>query len=74
MDLGDFLRYVLGMLGAPSEAHRQEYLDAINAAYPPPEPPAPPEPEPGTPEAEQAAQLAAAKARVAELEAQLAGD
>lgn len=70
-DLGDFLRHVLDATGAPSQVHREEFLDAINTAYPPPQPPAPPEPEPGTPEAQQAAELAAAQARVAELEAQL---
>lgn len=60
-DLGDFLRHVLDRVGAPGEAHRQEFLDAINAEFPPP---ASPEPEPGTD--------AAAQARIAELEADLA--
>lgn len=69
MDVGDVLRhYVTFDMSNIGTENRAEALDAVNAAYPPPEPPAP---DPAADPA--AAELAAARARVAELEAQLAG-
>lgn len=67
-DLGDVLRHVVGNLSPLSDVNREEFLDAVNAVYPPPEPPAP---DPA--DVDQATELAAAKARVAELEARLGG-
>ena len=66
--IGDVLRHLVQYAAALSEDHRAEFTEAVNEAYPPPEPPAPP-----TAEQAAAAELAAARARVAELEAQQPG-
>lgn len=60
-DIGAFLRFALDQLGAPSDVHRAEFLDAINEAYPPPPPP-PPDP------AEKDARIAELKAELGTLE------
>lgn len=63
-NLGDVLRHYVTYASNLGDANRAEFLEAVDAVYPPPEPEVPAV---GT--ADTVAELAAARARVAELEA-----
>ena len=53
-DLGDVLRHLVAHATDLGDDHRGEYLDAVNATYPPPPPPPEPELDPAAKEARRA--------------------